>query len=102
MILFSLLVLEKFAQTLENKFIIERFIAEEGAIDGHPLRALEEWVDETDLIRRQVGFCAQWALDNVFILPDRELSYLKVSYESKFTSGKYPCQGSIALRTFFS
>ncbi|XP_018496481.1 RING finger and SPRY domain-containing protein 1 [Galendromus occidentalis] len=77
-ILFSLLVLEKFAQTLENKVIIERFIAEQPDMEVHPLRTLEEWVDESDLVRRQVGFCAQWALDNIFILPDRELSYQKV------------------------
>ena len=33
----------------------------------NPLRLLEDlWVgDEKDLAKRQVGFCAQWCLDNL-------------------------------------
>lgn len=90
MILFALIALEKFAQTSENKVTIERFMAERGLEcnnyerhssgerENHPLEVLEGWSDEADLVRRQVGFCAQWALDNVFVLPGREYSYLKV------------------------
>lgn len=31
----------------------------------HPLLALEKWADETHYVRRQVGFSAQWCLDNL-------------------------------------
>lgn len=31
----------------------------------NPLLELEKWAIETHYVRRQVGFCAQWCLDNL-------------------------------------
>lgn len=31
----------------------------------NPLLELEKWTAETRYVRRQVGFCAQWCLDNL-------------------------------------
>lgn len=78
MILYALIALEKFAQTSENRVYIEGFLDDEFDFENHPLRALEAWADDQDPVRRQVGFCAQWALDNIFTLPEREYSYSKV------------------------
>lgn len=62
MVLYSLIALEKFAQTSENKLTIQkRLLAEK----EHPLLLLEKWVDETNYVKRQVGFSAQWCLDNL-------------------------------------
>lgn len=30
-----------------------------------PIEILEPWVNEGHYVKRQVGFCAQWALDNL-------------------------------------
>lgn len=32
---------------------------------GNPLLRLEKLLDSSDLIEKQVGFCAQWCLDNL-------------------------------------
>ena len=61
-ILYSLIALEKFAQTSENKVTIKRRLMLE---KEHPLLMLEKWVNETHYVRRQVGFSAQWCLDNL-------------------------------------
>lgn len=61
-ILFSLIALEKFAQTSENKATIKRRLQQESP---SPLLVLESWRNERYFIRRQVGFCAQWCLDNL-------------------------------------
>ena len=31
----------------------------------HPLVKLESWVNDEDYVKRQVGFCAEWSLDNL-------------------------------------
>ena len=73
-ILFSLVALEKFAETSENKLTIQKRLEkgvvvkddkESGAV--HPIRILEDnWVGhEKDYLKRQVGFCSQWCLDNL-------------------------------------
>ncbi|OXU25388.1 hypothetical protein TSAR_000474 [Trichomalopsis sarcophagae] len=64
-VLYSLIALEKFAQTSENKVTIKRRLLAE---KPNPLLELEKWVSETHYVRRQVGFCAQWCLDNLFVL----------------------------------
>lgn len=70
--LFSLVALEKFAQTSENKATIKRRLAEVGC----PLLELERWRnDENNLVKRQVGFCAQWCLDNLFLVEGRPYTY---------------------------
>lgn len=69
--LFSLIALEKFAQTSENKITIRRRLAEA----GDPLLRLEAWPDSPDLVESQVKFCAKWALDNLFLVEGRKFSY---------------------------
>ncbi|NXE00539.1 RSPRY protein, partial [Chaetorhynchus papuensis] len=57
--LFALIALEKFAQTSENKMTVS-----ESCISDQ-LILLEKWTDNPDYLKRQVGFCAQWSLDNL-------------------------------------
>ena len=84
-ILYSIIALEKFAQTSENKFTIQNRLnqeqeeQEEGKDSSDPtieqsqengggknrLMELESLIDDEDYVKRQVGFCAQWCLDNV-------------------------------------
>lgn len=60
--LFSLIALEKFAKTAENKSLIKRKLL---SYPEHPLLGLEKFADdETDFTMRQIGFCARWSLDN--------------------------------------
>lgn len=60
--LFSLIALEKFAQTAENKSTIKRKLL---SYPEHPLLQLELNADDTnDFTLRQIGFCAKWSLDN--------------------------------------
>jgi len=50
------------ASTGENKVTIKkRLMAEK----QNPLLELEKWATVTHYVRRQVGFCAQWCLDNL-------------------------------------
>lgn len=74
-ILFALIALEKFAQTSENKTSIGQYM---GQGLCNPLRTLEQWMSDNDYVRRQVGFCAQWCLDNLFICEGRPYSYENV------------------------
>ena len=61
--MFSIIALEKFAQTSENKITIQKYFS---AFSSHPLVSLEPWAQEMqDFYKRQVGFCAQWCLDNL-------------------------------------
>ncbi|CAN7941700.1 unnamed protein product [Ixodes pacificus] len=75
-ILFSLIALEKFAQTSENKMTLERRLA---ALSENPLVKMEPWVTSSDFVERQVGFCAQWCLDNLLscacLLQGRRYTY---------------------------
>jgi len=74
--LFSLIALEKFTQTSENKVTIrKRFAALDARGEPHPLLRLEKLVDSTSWLQRQVGFCAQWCLDNLFLVEGRSYSY---------------------------
>ncbi|PIO32983.1 hypothetical protein AB205_0170980 [Aquarana catesbeiana] len=59
-ILFALIALEKFSQTSENKMTVS-----ESQISDR-LLLLETWTNNGDFLKRQVGFCAQWSLDNLF------------------------------------
>ncbi|XP_065340282.1 RING finger and SPRY domain-containing protein 1-like isoform X2 [Cloeon dipterum] len=71
-ILFSLVALEKFAQTTENKMTIQRYLKE---YETNPLLGLEQWIGNPDYVKRQVGFCAQWCLDNLFLVEGRPFSF---------------------------
>jgi hypothetical protein len=64
-ILFSVIALEKFAQTSENKVTICKYFRALESSPRHPLVLLERWLECGDEpLKRQVGFCAQWCLDN--------------------------------------
>ncbi|CAJ0944006.1 unnamed protein product, partial [Mesorhabditis belari] len=82
-ILFSLIALEKFAQTTENRHIITKAL-ENGGV--HPLEDLEQILYDTSLsndwLAQQVGFCAQWSLDNIFVRPGRVYSYKRTDVSS--------------------
>ncbi|XP_077049483.1 RING finger and SPRY domain-containing protein 1 [Siphateles boraxobius] len=71
--LFALIALEKFSQTSENKLTVS-----ESCISKR-LSVLESWADHPDYLKRQVGFCAQWSLDNLFIKEGRQFTYEKVN-----------------------
>ncbi|KZC08409.1 PREDICTED: RING finger and SPRY domain-containing protein 1-like [Dufourea novaeangliae] len=71
-VLYSLIALEKFAQTSENKITIKKRLMVE---EPNPLLELEKWATETHYVRRQVGFCAQWSLDNLFLMEGRKYSH---------------------------
>ncbi|XP_019875549.1 RING finger and SPRY domain-containing protein 1 [Aethina tumida] len=77
-ILFSLIALEKFAQTSLNKITILKKLE---TVKPCPISALETWKEEEHYVKRQVGFCAQWILDNLFVVTDRKYSYLQVNME---------------------
>ena len=73
-ILFSLIALEKFSQTSENKVTIAKRL--EGYRDGNPLEILESrFLESRDFVSRQVGFCSQWCLDNMFPVSGRKFTY---------------------------
>ncbi|KAL3208128.1 hypothetical protein MRX96_009720 [Rhipicephalus microplus] len=71
-ILFSLIALEKFAQTSENKVTLEKRLS---GLPENPLAKMEPWVDSEDFVERQVGFCAQWCLDNLCEYFGRHYTY---------------------------
>lgn len=61
-ILFSLIALEKFAQSSQNKVSILNKLKKTNL---SPIRTLEKWKSEVHFVKRQAGFCAQWILDNI-------------------------------------
>ena len=72
--LFSLIAIEKFAQTTENKVTIQKWLSKlETSVN--PLVLLEPCLSSQDFVSRQVGFCAQWCLDNLFPLETRKYTY---------------------------
>eukprot|EP00095_Tigriopus_kingsejongensis_P006267 maker-scaffold990_size72856-snap-gene-0.13 protein:Tk06267 transcript:maker-scaffold990_size72856-snap-gene-0.13-mRNA-1 annotation:"ring finger and spry domain-containing protein 1-like" len=85
-VLYSLLALEKFAQTSENKLLITRYFEREFTSQGldTPLIKLESShrASPQDLTERQVAFCVQWCLDNIFIQKERPFSYLGADMKS--------------------
>ncbi|XP_061891269.1 RING finger and SPRY domain-containing protein 1 [Entelurus aequoreus] len=71
--LFALIALEKFSQTSENKLTVS-----ESCISSR-LAVLESWSEHPDYLKRQVGFCSQWSLDNLFLKEGRQFTYEKVN-----------------------
>nr|XP_057944141.1 RING finger and SPRY domain-containing protein 1 isoform X1 [Doryrhamphus excisus]XP_057944142.1 RING finger and SPRY domain-containing protein 1 isoform X1 [Doryrhamphus excisus] len=71
--LFALIALEKFSQTSENKLTVS-----ESCISNR-LAVLESWSEHPDYLKRQVGFCSQWSLDNLFLKEGRQFTYEKVN-----------------------
>ncbi|KAH1010252.1 RING finger and SPRY domain-containing protein 1 [Dendroctonus ponderosae] len=78
-ILFSLIALEKFAQSSQNKVSILNKLKKTNI---SPIRMLEKWKTEIHFVKRQAGFCAQWILDNIFMTDDRKYSYLSANMEN--------------------
>lgn len=70
--LLSLIALEKFAQTSENKATIKKTLSDH---PRNPLINLEKHANDSDFIMRQIGFCARWCLDNYFTVVNRKYSY---------------------------
>uniref|UniRef100_A0A915PR00 RING finger and SPRY domain-containing protein 1 n=1 Tax=Setaria digitata TaxID=48799 RepID=A0A915PR00_9BILA len=81
-ILFSLIALEKMAQTSENRLTICRRFEQ---MERNPLLILESWLSdpkiESDWLKQQVAFCAQWTLDNVFMIENRTPSYMTLNVD---------------------
>ncbi|KAI0217888.1 RING finger and SPRY domain-containing protein 1 [Lamellibrachia satsuma] len=76
-ILYSLIGLEKFAQTSENKGIIMTKLTK-----SNLLEKLETWWHNNAYIKREVGFCALWCLDNFFVQEGRKFTYEQVDTKS--------------------
>jgi len=76
-ILFSLIALEKFAQTSQNKELVNKALSR---TNPNPLMILELWGDDSLSVKRQVGFLAQWYLDNLFVPDGRRFTYLQTDY----------------------
>jgi len=77
-ILHSIVALEKFAQTSENKVSINEAFKK---CAEHPLYLLENCFvlnasgDSESFKLREVGFCSKWCLDNLFLKDGRNFSY---------------------------
>ncbi|PIK42620.1 putative RING finger and SPRY domain-containing protein 1 [Apostichopus japonicus] len=74
-VLFALVALEKFAQTGENKATIRKSGIQE------KLMELEKYQDSSLTKFREVGFCAQWCLDNTLPIDGRTLTFEGLSME---------------------
>jgi len=72
--LFSLIAIEKFTQTSENKVTIMKKLNTYSR-DQHPLVILENCLTSSNFVSRQVGFCSQWCLDNLFPMDHRDYTF---------------------------
>jgi len=72
-VLFSIIALEKFAQTSENKMTLNKRLNQEA---HNPMLTLEKWSSSSeDPFRKQIGFCTEWCLDNLFVSEGRPFTY---------------------------
>ncbi|XP_074646208.1 RING finger and SPRY domain-containing protein 1-like [Tubulanus polymorphus] len=78
-ILHSMIALEKFAQTSENKLTLVKRFSE---TNSQLLELFETWCNDANYSKREVGFCARWCLDNLFVMEDRPYSYEKIDCET--------------------
>lgn len=85
-ILYSLIALEKFAITQDNRTIIDKKLNALTKTNSNSLLVLENWTtnDEADNLHykprynyyeQQVGFCAKHCLDNFFMIEGRPYSF---------------------------
>lgn len=79
-ILYSLIALEKFSQTIDNKMLIVKKLNKLGP--KNPLLKLEKLIDSSDFVEQQVGFCAKWDLDNYFLYDSRSYTYEMIDREN--------------------
>lgn len=77
-VLFSIIALEKFAQTSESKLTVHQRLVQ----SSNALTQIESWMNESDFTQRQAGFCSQWCLDNLFLIEGRTLSYENIDYSN--------------------
>ncbi|XP_075681116.1 RING finger and SPRY domain-containing protein 1-like [Dermatophagoides pteronyssinus] len=87
-VLFALNCVEKFARTNENKEIIlknfdivKELCELEKYLQYFSIQTLY-YSSTNELLKYQLGFCAQWCLDNVFTKKGRKFSYKKVDYSN--------------------
>ena len=57
-------LMEYFQFVGENKSTVTQHLHDLNA-NPNPLETLEKWVHHKDFTKREVGFCAQWCLDNL-------------------------------------
>ncbi|CAF2985407.1 unnamed protein product [Rotaria sp. Silwood2] len=75
-ILSALIAIEKFSHSLESKHILlQSLTIENEQSKMNVLEYYEPWAISNNCLKRQIGFYAQWLLDNVFILDYRRPSY---------------------------
>ncbi|CAF3741359.1 unnamed protein product [Adineta steineri] len=75
-ILFALIAIEKFSHSLESKHILlQSLTINNEQSKMNVLEYYEPWALSSNCLKRQIGFYAQWLLDNVFILDYRRPSY---------------------------
>lgn len=79
-ILYSLIALEKFSQTTDNKLLIVKKLNRMD--NNNPLIRLEKLANSSDFIEQQVGFCSKWHLDNYFLYDGRSYSYETVDRDN--------------------
>ncbi|CDW54574.1 SPRY domain containing protein [Trichuris trichiura] len=68
-----------FNRSGETRVLICNHFAEQPT---NPLVNFERMNKDEDLTKRQLGFCAQWALDNIFVPEDRVFAYLQEDMSS--------------------
>ncbi|ESO85848.1 hypothetical protein LOTGIDRAFT_130506 [Lottia gigantea] len=78
-ILHSMVALEKFAQTSENKVTINQSL---GEMKTNPLVSLEAWSSSDEYAKREVAFCARWCLDNLFMIQGRPFTYEQLVHDN--------------------
>lgn len=66
---------------LKNFDIVKELCELEKYVQYFSIQALY-YSSSTELLKYQLGFCAQWCLDNVFTKKGRKFSYKKVDYSN--------------------
>ena len=75
-ILFALIAVEKFSHSLESKHILlQSLTINNEQTKRNVLEYYEPWAISPNCLKRQIGFYAQWLLDNVFLLDYRRSTY---------------------------
>ncbi|CAF0717503.1 unnamed protein product [Brachionus calyciflorus] len=77
-VLFALITLENFSKSSKNKFII----AQELSKKGNTLLFLSSWHKHQNHIKHQIGFLAQYLLDNIFTPENHIYGYTKYDYKN--------------------
>ncbi|UJR33081.1 hypothetical protein I4U23_020540 [Adineta vaga] len=81
-VLFALIALEKFSHTSESKLmLLESLTINNEQSKMNVLQHYEKWASSNNCLKRQIGFYAQWLLDNVYILDDRCPSYETIDHQ---------------------